>query len=387
MGEHEMNCAALPLNGEENVFALVSGTREGMRALLGGAAEKLRRRIDPVEWVVKPEVQCLISDEASPVTVDAGEDAFPALAARLLYARWQAGGAGLALLPCADVPHNGEHLKEAVIAHAVEARYSSDFLRWLVTENRFCSTLSDCAELLIETDAPLPIPEAEGAVRYAADLTPYRLRRQRMLGGAGVLMAACACLCGVDTLGAAMREEELRALLGGMLTKEVIPALQLPREEGLRYAARVCAYLENACGQDRWPALGEGLCARFTACVLPAIVEYEKQKAVLPSCLCFALSALIMLYAGIRPGKEEGYCLPTEAGETPVLDRPYVLQAFSHMSCDMPPESLAYAALSDRELWGCDLREVEGLEDRVADQLRDMQLLGAREAARRAAAQ
>ena len=62
-----------------------------------------------------------------------------------------------------------------------------------------------------------------------------------------------------------------------------------------------------------------------------------------------------------------------------------MLAAFSRMSCDMPPESLAYAALSDREVWGCDLREIDGLEERVTNQLRDMQLLGARAAMTRAA--
>ena len=50
------------------------------------------------------------------------------------------------------------------------------------------------------------------------------------------------------------------------------------------------------------------------------------------------------------------------------------------------PESLAYAALSDRDVWGCDLREIEGLEEAVTGWLRDMQLLGARTALQRAAA-
>ncbi len=42
----------------------------------------------------------------------------------------------------------------------------------------------------------------------------------------------------------------------------------------------------------------------------------------------------------------------------------------------MPPESLAYAALSDRAIWEEDLREIPGLEDTIAGQLRDLQLLG-----------
>ena len=44
------------------------------------------------------------------------------------------------------------------------------------------------------------------------------------------------------------------------------------------------------------------------------------------------------------------------------------------MSHDMPPESLAYAVLADRELWrGEDLRDIDGLEARVALDIANLQ--------------
>lgn len=68
----------------------------------------------------------------------------------------------------------------------------------------------------------------------------------------------------------------------------------------------------------------------------------------------------------------------------PVTEDARVLAAFARMSCDMPPESLAYAVLSDCEIWGGDLRGIAGLEEKVTAQLRDMQILGVREAMRKA---
>ena len=50
----------------------------------------------------------------------------------------------------------------------------------------------------------------------------------------------------------------------------------------------------------------------------------------------------------------------------------------------MPPESLAYAVLSDQELWGRDLREIPEMEERLGDALRDLQLIGLRAAMNRA---
>ena len=50
----------------------------------------------------------------------------------------------------------------------------------------------------------------------------------------------------------------------------------------------------------------------------------------------------------------------------------------------MPPETLAYAVLSDRVAWQTDLRRIPGLEDQVTGQLRDLQLLGLRAALEKA---
>ena len=389
MSEMQLACAAMPLNAESSVYALVAGSREGMKSLLGSRSENLQRRIDPLEWAVKPEVCCLIGDEGADVSIQEDDrenpQTLPGLAVKLLYLRYQAHMSGWTLLPCVSLPHNAAHLQEAMIACSLHWKLPAAFLQWLVTENTFASTMTDCAEWLIETDKSLPVPEIAEAVRYVRDLQPYALRKQWMLGGAGVITAAVGALCGMNTIGAIMRDGDFRSLLGKALTEEIMPGLKISREEGLQYAARVCAYLENACGEEAWPAIGENLLARFVACVLPALAAYEKQNAALPSCLCFALSSLIMLYAGVRKNAEGEYRLPTEKGDAPVLEQEYALAAFSRMSCDMPPESLAYAALSDYEIWGCDLREIDGLEDKVTDQLRDMQLLGAKSALLRAA--
>ena len=51
----------------------------------------------------------------------------------------------------------------------------------------------------------------------------------------------------------------------------------------------------------------------------------------------------------------------------PILDDPQALAVFGTLAHDMPPETLAYAALADRTLWdGEDLRGIDGLEARVA---------------------
>ena len=384
MSEEKLACAAMPLRADKSIYALVIGSREGMNSLLGSRSEQLERRIDAEEWALKPEVRCLIGDEGADVTLREDDAEAPrtlaGMAVRMLYQRFKLHLPGWTILPCVPVLHNGQHLAEAMIACAVRWKLPAEFLRWLISGNACCSTMTDCAQWLIETADPLPIQEVQDAIVYVKNLAPYAERNKRMLGGAGVIVAAAGLLCGHETVGESMRDESLRALLGTALIDEIAPTLPEFKKDGLAYAARVTAFLENACREEGWPAVGENLISRFVACLLPALAEYEKQQALLPPCLCFALSALIMLYAGVRKNGEDQYVLPAEDKEIEVPDDPAVLEAFSRMSCDMPPESLAYAALSDPMIWGCDLREIEGLEEKVAGQLLDMQLLGARAA-------
>jgi mannitol-1-phosphate/altronate dehydrogenase len=93
-----------------------------------------------------------------------------------------------------------------------------------------------------------------------------------------------------------------------------------------------------------------------------------------------SLALLIMLFSGARQDDQGRYTY-LKNGETAYFSEDEeILFSFSRLSCDMPPESLAYAALSDRAIWEEDLREIPGLEDVIADRLRDLQLLGLMEA-------
>jgi tagaturonate reductase len=375
---NELKCTALALNEEETAHALIYSRTGRGTAMLGGDAYPMQKNIDALEWADRDTVRLVLGDETAEV-FGQQEDGFPAMLDTLICKRWQAERPGLAVLSCAPNEHNAQHLLEEVIEHAVGRYASPKYLRYLVSENTFCATLTDCAEWLIEADEKtaklLPLP-FNNAVRCVPDLGPYALRRTRMLGGAGAMAAVCTCLAGIETMGEAMRDADVRALLGKALTEEMEPDAGFTHTENLQYAVQVCSYLENAYGSEKWPEAGENLISRYIHAILPALTEYSKKNGRLPSCLAFSISALIMLYSGVRADEQGTYMLAGKDGSVAVPDRAEALQAFSRLSCDMPCEALAYAALSDCEIWGCDLREIDGLEELVTRQLQDMQLLG-----------
>ena len=126
--------------------------------------------------------------------------------------------------------------------------------------------------------------------------------------------------------------------------------------------------------------MAENCVSRYARYVLPVLAHHVQTKKSVPPCLCFALSALIMFYAGARPDGKGGYQGVREEEYYPGRDDAEVLHTFSRMSCDMDCDSMAYAVLSDWEMWNNDLRNVPGLLDGVTGQVRDIQLLGSKTA-------
>ena len=86
-----------------------------------------------------------------------------------------------------------------------------------------------------------------------------------------------------------------------------------------------------------------------------------------------------MLYSGARKDESGAYRVLRENASHVIADDEEMLEAFARFSHDMPPETLAYAALADRSCWGADLREIDGLEMRVAYDLAAIQRIGMRE--------
>ncbi len=191
-------------------------------------------------------------------------------------------------------------------------------------------------------------------------------------------------LCGLDTVRDCMKDEMLRPFIGHALLHEIMPSLGAGREVLESMAIRVCRELEEPQVAQPLALLLSNAVRGWTVQALPVLTRFREREEALPPCLCMGLSLLIMLFSGARREENGRYsylkgdetCYFSEDGE--------ILSAFSRLSCDMDPESLAYAALSDRTIWDRDLRDIPDLEEFIASQLRDLQLLGLRESITRA---
>lgn len=170
-----------------------------------------------------------------------------------------------------------------------------------------------------------------------------------------------------DTLADCMADETIRPFFGRVLQRELMPLL--PKDGRDEAVIAACRFLSQKAVPPACDEMLEGLIGRFSLHIIPALT------ADTPG-LVKALAALVMLFSGIRR-QTNGFELVGAKGDLLTLrEDGEALCSFSRLSCDMAPESLAYAVLSDAELWGRDLREEDRLTDALTAALRDIQLTG-----------
>ena len=324
-------------------------------------------------------------------------------AAKLLSARCAAGLDGLWMICLGEDAHCADRVRDAIAA----LNPDPGFARWLTDACAFCPALADgltfradakeaarqCAEMnyadgmlhLAEPYARLTIQAPSGlrevlspgdheSIALVDDLAPALEGKRRAFDAGLFTMAAPGWLLGCNTLSECMKHERLREYVGRTYNDELLPSDPIERAALAQLVIRAFERFENPLNDNALLPSAKPLLARFRRAALPVIRAWAEENFEPPRRLSFALAATIMLYAGARPNAEGRYEVYRGTQVHALEDDPDALAVFATLSHDMPPEALAYAALADRELWhGEDLRQIDGLEARVALDIANLQ--------------
>ena len=335
---------------------------------------------------------------------------FPAKVTAFLYERYKAFNGdprkGLLFLPVELIDNNGAELKRIVLKYAEEWELGQEFTEWVNTANEFTSTLVDrivtgyprdeisyfeeklgykdniidTSELfnlwVIEGDKKwadkLPVHKTDANVIWTDDVKPYKKRKVRILNGAHTSTVLAAYLAGFDIVGDFMKNDTVRTFMNDVIYKEVIPTLDLPKEELESFAAAVNDRFANPYIKHNLLDIALNSCSKFNARCLPSLLGYVEEKGELPKCLTFSLAAFIKFYQG--EWKDGVYTGTRKDGtQYPLRDDEAVIRFFADTWAENDAEKTAEAVLSNKDFWsGKDLTEVPGLKDAVAGYLKEM---------------
>jgi len=200
-----------------------------------------------------------LEDEPLPGAAVAQPRSFPAKLLAALQARFEAGGAGLTILPCELLEQNADRLRTLAIEQASRWRLSAELIAWIESECAWCNTLVDrivsapspgdplaaedplfavaepFALWLVEGTATVPLIE-HPAVHCVERLSPYLVRKVRILNGAHTALVAKALPRGVATVREAVADPHLGPWLRRLLFEEIVPTLEGRVPEPERFA-------------------------------------------------------------------------------------------------------------------------------------------------------
>ncbi len=263
---------------------------------------------------------------------DAPPKTFPAKVTLLLKRRFDLGLGGFIFLPCELIDRNGDNLKRCILKYADLWELGDDFKNWVECENVFTNTLVDRINTgfprgedlglgyednmlntseffhlwVIETEHDLEseIPFASAGLNVIVTkdkLEMYRTRKVRILNGAHTSLVPYAMLEGFDTVKSCIDDERMCAHLRRCVFDEIIPTLDLPRDELLAYANSVVERFGNPYIKHYLSAISLNSVSKFKVRVLPSILEYIKRYDKMPETLIFAFAKLIEFYKTDMP--------------------------------------------------------------------------------------
>ena len=278
-------------------------------------------------FIVSNTTEAGICYDEEDLLASAPAKTFPAKLTQLLYKRFKLGLNGFIILPCELIDRNGDNLKKAVLKYAERWGLESTFTDWVTTDNYFCNTLVDRINTgfpkdeqidlgyedkllntseffhlwVIEADcdieAELPFSKAGLNVIVTKDkLEMYRTRKVRILNGAHTSLVAYALLEGFDTVKSCMDNQKMRAHAEKCIFEEIIPTLDLPKNELEAYAGSVLERFSNPYIKHYWSSIVLNSVSKFKVRVLPSILEYIKRFDKMPNTLIFSFAKLIELY-------------------------------------------------------------------------------------------
>ena len=286
-------------------------------------------------FIVSNTTEAGIVYEAGDKLTDAPQRTFPAKVTALLWRRYQNGLSGFIFLPCELIEKNGETLKSCILRYAADWQLGDAFAAWVEQENIFCNTLVDrivtgypkdetfdlgYTDNMLNTSelfhlwviegprsvlAELPFDKTELNVLFTDNLEAYRTRKVRILNGAHTSMIPYAMLCGLETVKDCMEDEKMSTFVRSCVFDEIIPTLDLPREELVAYANGVFERFNNPYIKHLCASISLNSVSKFKVRVLPSLLEYIKRTGEMPQNLVKSLYMLIAFYKNGTPVDSE----------------------------------------------------------------------------------
>jgi tagaturonate reductase len=217
-----------------------------------------------VQAAVDPDLVVVVSNTTQAGYVPGG---FPTRLAAVLAERARYGLPGLLVVPCELVERNGDRLRDLTLDEVARLRAESAVAEHVRDANTWTTSLvdrittawggrssgsMDPLAVAVEPFAAWVVEAAHEvslldhpAVTLTRDVTPYALRKIRILNGAHTALVARTRGSGLELVRQALEDPTISGWLEAMLMEEVVPALGDRIVEGEAFVTSVMERFRN----------------------------------------------------------------------------------------------------------------------------------------------
>lgn len=221
---------------------------------------------------------------------------FPAKLLDVLLTRHAGGLPAPVIVPCELIEQNGRKLRDLVLAQAACWQVPPVTVEWLTDACRWVNNLVDrivpgapaehprkASDPLLLSAEPFAFWGVEGvgpflnhpAVTLTSDLTPYYLRKVRILNGAHSALVAHARPLGLQTVRECIEHAEVGPWLQQALTEEIVPVITDRAPEAEAFAKATLDRFRNPFLNHTLSAIALNHEAKVKVRLLPTLADYR----------------------------------------------------------------------------------------------------------------
>jgi len=318
---------------------------------------------------------------------------FPGKLLAFLYERYKvckgSAGGGMVIVPTELIVDNGKKLAAIVEKLAVYNKLEEDFISWLRSACRWCSSLVDrivpgkpdtktlqqlehelgyTDDLLsisevyrlwaIEGDervrAVLSFAAADAGVVIAPDIEIFRELKLRLLNGTHTLSCGLGYLAGFTTVKQAMDDAAFAGYVTDLMLKEIAPAIpyEIPATQSRDFGLQVLDRFRNPHLQHQWISITMQYTSKMKMRNVPVLLQHYKQHAAPPALLSLGFAAYLLFMRG------GNYTINDDKAGV-----------FTAVWAAHDAAGVVDTVLSDVSLWDTDLTQLPGFAAAVKENL------------------
>lgn len=343
---------------------------------------------------------------------------FPGKLLAFLYERYKAFegsvDSGFIIIPTELVPDNGKVLESILTELALLNGLEDEFIEWIESANRFCSSLVDrivtgmpsqqerdnIYHQLGYTDDLLTITEAYGLwaiegddkvkeelsfykaneeVKIEPDIDIYRELKLRLLNATHTFSSGIAFFAGIDTVKDALNDEAMSSYIEALMLDEIGPSIpmEIKPEVKQQFIHDVLDRFRNPNLEHHWKTIAQNYSQKIKLRCMPLVARhYTNCDDVLPL-ISFGIAAWLTYTKVVK--EDNGKFFGQLNGKDYLIDDEQASVYYPLWQLK-PTEEVVQEILSNEDFWGYELLSFPGFYNAVLENLNLITESGMREA-------